>query len=375
MKAYYGIRGEYTDVTDILESRISNRMIDMENVRYNDIFGDTLPLVSKHLMIEDESLDYPIYIDEDTSFSCWIDNLKSINNLCDKYYLVSLNAGLFAGLTNQLLALVTSLVIAKMCGRKVVVRGFHPDYNKERTIHIGEVIDLDSFNKYLSRHNTSVYDIRDMKYIRCWPASNYMRPQDRIPRPITLDGIISTMNEMQKDGYPHLDIGYTFEMGTFLSSPAQEIADLHGEICRNIVFNSTLRTSIDGVYHACHIRLEDDMLDLHGKTIEGYNEQERVAEQFSRYKEWILSKKEPVYISTGLGKYTNRYNHLLDELKHANIIMSTSLGKGREIDAAVDMNVCMNSESFMGSAGSTFSIIICDNLKLKGKNCILENIA
>jgi hypothetical protein len=66
------------------------------------------------------------------------------------------------GLTNQLGALISGIMYAKMAKKRFVLAGkFNKNYNMASHIPIGDVIDLNTFNKNISDIGVTVLDIHD----------------------------------------------------------------------------------------------------------------------------------------------------------------------------------------------------------------------
>lgn len=155
----------------------------------------------------------------------------------------------------------------------------------------------------------------------------------------------------------YLNLGCPFELGIFAGSPDDYYRDLHEQIMVSLRYLPNYHLPIEGNYRAVHLRLEDDMLN----HIKGYNpvfdEEAYVQGAVDRYIKEIGEDK--VYLATGLTKYPNRHNWVVDKLKqHSQVVLSHSLGQGRELDALVDLIACMNAQSFIGKGGSTFSAFL-----------------
>src|SRR5665648_357398 len=65
------------------------------------------------------------------------------------FYRLDLNPRRSAGLFNQLLALVTALITGSKVGREICCDKFYTTYNRDETIPLDSVIDVDALNTTL----------------------------------------------------------------------------------------------------------------------------------------------------------------------------------------------------------------------------------
>ena len=290
----------------------------------------------------------------------------------EKYILIDINHELFCGLTNQLLTICVMLLLGSVSKRNIVVTGFYPNYNKPDTVHIGELIDIDKYNTYLSTIGTSILDIRDIPGVRWVDIDRYHETCS----------IQDTCNKI--GGYPYIRLPiYSLNFCRFTQLPEPYLVESLLNIQRNMVFNNELVSgSNDRDYIAAHIRIEDDMLKHLSTYVHGFDERSYVLDIYNKIRDICLSQNKPVYIATGLGKYPNKYNHILETLKlELDVIPTSSLGRGREFDAARDMFICTNSPIFIGGGRedngiiyttiSTFPSFIANIVKHRGGRVIL----
>lgn len=287
----------------------------------------------------------------------------------EKYILIDLNAGAFCGLANQLLSLVYALLIGVCSGRTVVVTGFYPTYNKTDTVHIGEAIDLVQYNLILSKYNTRVCDIRDIGELPWVPIQ-------------TITDVTSPLDVATKIyDYPYVRAHIQcLDFDVFGEVPRDSMCrSIYLDMKRSIIFNKDLESLVDvRPTMSIHLRIENDMINHLHKYKEGFDETSYVESMYRPCKDSIGK----IHISTGLCKYNNKYNYILEELKREKDISTMkSIGRGREFDAMLDMIACLKSDHFIGlgkeengvvyTTVSTFSSYIGDILLSRGKKVTL----
>lgn len=169
----------------------------------------------------------------------------------ERYIRLDINGPVHHGLTNQILTLCAGIFIAAKSGRRLIVTGFYPDYNLKTTVHIGELVDLEKYNEYLSTIGTHLSDIRDT------PVRPWMDMDSHTHR-------YKASQASDRIGpYPYIHIpNIALDFDKFTQVPWDEDLPMYMEIRRRFPFAKDL---VDRVSHvrncvSIHLRLEDDMI-------------------------------------------------------------------------------------------------------------------
>jgi hypothetical protein len=343
MRVLYGQGQIWIDVTD---KAIKDGWVSVDGA-HNDLFGDPLIGIPKMVRIEDPALPQPLLFPENEIVRL---RLVEASPYPERFYRIELNPHRSCGLCNQLFAIASALVIGSETGRAIAVKGFSPDYNSSETIDIGDVLDLDATNRALERFRVRLVSISDL------PQVTWKRSKARI---IVGEEITpyQFIDRARSEDDKHLDLGCTFELGIFAGSPDERYRALHEKIMFSFQYLPDYHLPIEGDYCAVHLRLEDDMLDHIKSYRPDFDEDAYVKEAVDRYIKEIGGSK--AYLATGLTKYPNRHNWVVDKLRqYGEVVLSQPLGRGRELDALVDLIACMNGRSFIGKGGSTFSAFL-----------------
>lgn len=307
------------------------------------------------------------------------------------YYLVDLNPQLFCGLVNQLYGLFHAIVIGNLVRRNIVVSGFYPNYNDSETISISTVLNLPTMNLTLKKlFGIQIYDISD-------PIFDQPNLQEdgwvlaKVPG-ITLTSYVESMSsgylekmvaDLSADTEPYCNLGFCFSTRAFRYAPSTNVRKMLADASQSIVFHQDILEKLREWQHdlklqpqdyvAVHFRLEDDMLN---HLFKKPDEREQYAKQLLNIYKNLLEpyKDRQIFLATGLVKNPNSYNWVPEKLKEEFPGITLRLHdkeNGREINAIIDLLLCLEATDFIGYSRSTFSELISDRFAATNKYSLL----
>jgi len=314
----------------------------------------------------------------------WYRSIRSTLPASDKYYLFELAPYKNSGLNNQIYGILNGLILCWMSKRKMVVTGYYPHFSIDKSSHLGELLDLEWMNTYLDKYGLKIMDIRDLKI----PQQQWK--QSRCPNVLCSDYAVQQQSgylerlkqDMAKDTDTYIIQGSALHVNVAIlqQPPQDEIRKMFRDIALNIRFSQWIRDEATRIqaeiglgsrYLCVHFRFEDDMVDaLYRKRRDRFPRDADVDRQvqivYERYRQKIKDLQRlvgdlPIYLCTGLAVGNNKYSYLLADLKKEFpkvVWKNKGLGKGREIDAAVDLILAQGCSGFVGFGFSSFSWIV-----------------
>jgi hypothetical protein len=276
------------------------------------------------------------------------------------------------GLFNQLISFINGLIIANQVNRHVYEPRFLVNYDNLESIPISSIINIDQLNQILKLLNIDICVIKDDKP---WIKSKNHGSTTLISKSLAI-----VCENIENQDSQYLDIGNTFNLEL---DKGEYLSKIEKELFYNIPFTSIFYDILDfckenyltNNYSAVHLRLEDDWIDFtkNGKDFNIHSE--NLLSNYFKKMEDIFSSNDNIYLATHLLKLSHANNYMIDiiKLKYPNMVTNIpwrnnfNLHIGREIDALVDYIICINSEKFLATSGSTFSAIVCQVLSHKHK--------
>ena len=303
-----------------------------------------------------------------------------------KYYRININELGPTGLFNQLMHIVTGLILANLMGRNIYKPTFLPNYNSLNSVPLSDVIDVEHLNKVLLSLNMTCQihmdvDVPNDLFVISQYRNNFLSKIEFTPVQSILDKL------RNEDQHKYLDLGSVF-------GQISEYKELELNIHKNILFQPQYYKILEycklnylqGSYNAVHLRLEDDwiscMSPIYCTTFEGYSE--LLMRNYNKSMESLFLPTDKIYIASHLGKAKNRNNNIIERIreKYPNIVTVIdwrkhfTVTKGREIDAIIDYLICLDSQKFIGIYWSTYSRFIGNINISKGKVAnIINNLS
>ena len=277
-----------------------------------------------------------------------------------------------SGLVNQVYAFINAIMFGIRSNRHVYLLGFYPDYVKPYTIPCSRIFDFEEMNRRLTSYRITVND--GSLFSWDWPKANFdMKKSDNFEHCITL---------AQSDSRPYIYLEDGFSCFLINYYTDHDNRNLFKSLLTSIRFTTPFNQVAADVkkslnlteYNSVHLRLEDDLILLQQTPM---SEAEYYMTRYQLYIQKIQTLFESgkaIYISTGLGKTTNKYDYLLAELEKRfpsiKFMNTKSRGipyEGREMTAIIDFILCSEGHNFIGFGVSTFSILLGYILEAKGR--------
>ncbi|CAN5873939.1 hypothetical protein BH23THE1_BH23THE1_34450 [soil metagenome] len=276
------------------------------------------------------------------------------------YLLIELCPTRTSGLVNQMVALVNGIMLGIKTGRKIACLGFYPDYNRPYYVPLSKIFNISFINSLPSLCKTTIHDGSLLS--NNWRELEYNMK--------TFNSFDNLTNKLLKETDQYLFINDAFTCNGMRFYSGKDRSKFK-DIITSIRFNDKYYNAANEIrkshginqHDAVHFRLEDDIILLIGGDLNNKNLFEKLYRKYTDKIKLLTSEK--IYISTGLMKYDNTYNYMLSRLKeefpHV-VFINREIDcldvKGREIGAILDILICLDSESFIGTWHSTFSKLI-----------------
>jgi hypothetical protein len=333
------------------------------------------------------------------------------------------------GLCNQIYSIVASIQYCINNKINIIFIGkFLKSINSNRYCNISEIININKFNKYLSKYNVFICDINNynfridkaelingkiIKNVKELINNNYYNDnQLYINKNTTFymdnyfkddnnsDHVALKIKYLLDDGFftenysiinnrLNENIDYNFKSLKFESNFVYKHNEIFVDIIRNIPFsdiilnnsfinNSKLLKNIKtNIINTIHLRIEDDVF-------------EHFSEKLNVKKEIIKKNIENTYINT-IQKYLNKsdlivvltysqHNSVLDFLKKNNYtyVISNEKEEDREISGIYDLllgEICNNYYIFVYESSFSYSVLYrIKNKNIKGIQIYYENL-
>jgi hypothetical protein len=312
----------------------------------------------------------------------------SLEENLEKYYLIDLNPNCNYGLNHQLWCIADALIIAHYVNRKVMVRGFYPDYNNRYQIDLSNIINIEETNNNLLKKGFRTSILPFNKNIE-WNLSRYPNPvyNDNFTNIYTdnkFDIMIEKLKE-EKEGYIDLYTCFVWPLMlpyNYRQDYVKEVISIFLCLEPSALIKCCVQKRLQEVgiqnsekYNAIHLRMEDDWVthltsnykhNFHyGKTFELYTQE--MIHQVCEKIQWLNGNK--LFTATGLKKSENQNNYILDDLneKFPSLVYAknkmcswkevfSGVNEAREIEGYIDFLICLNAEQVIASYYSSFSV-------------------
>jgi hypothetical protein len=275
----------------------------------------------------------------------------------------------YAGLCNQLILLANAIIIAHSSNRLVCLSDFKNQYDLQEVTPIEDILDLDYLNTLLKdlNLNTSVITTFEKNKFTelVLPANlDITKMQSEL-----MEHITSEPNKSNK--YLTLGVAFSYLSDDPILNEKRETILQKFRFTRFwIDMANTIKSNLGlNNFKAIHLRLEDDMIHhlAHCFNVSFDIINVSLIAEYNKHIEKHFDFNEIIFISTGLGKYTNANNYYLSELiiKYPNIrivdncylldILKSKNYVGREFLAIVDFLIAKDSSVLLGMMYSSFT--------------------
>lgn len=287
------------------------------------------------------------------------------------------------GLCNQLLAISKGIIFGIICDRDIIFSGFQIDYRDENNLYdFNSIIDIDYLQKLINNQNINIQissnlDINGTKI-----------NVDNEEKISNIKNFLKILLNKENEKYDFLDIENPIS-----STIPEEYDKLFRYINNNIKFTEKYIQIAENIknafnllphYVCIHLRLEDDAI----KFMTEQNKELDIETINSICKTKYLDELEKIklydaniYICTSLEIEDNFNNNFYNELKEKykiydkNCFITKEDNKNyRELYGIIDYIIAKDSEYFIGSDWSSFSIYIYDSHLNNSKNAKLIDI-
>jgi hypothetical protein len=284
------------------------------------------------------------------------------------------------GLCNQLQTIVKGILLAIKYNRNIYIDKFQIDLESNRLADIHDILDINKMNVFLkdvikthivilNTLNTNIYSNLDKYKL---PNVNYNN--------ISESEYINDDIELNK----HMEIIYLGNIVSLCISKSfnynwvnYSSDNLYHVIMNNIKFNQIFYKLKDNIkqelnltnFNCIHLRIEDDAIkcfsSYYNLSCDEYNTE--LINFYNNNITCISQDKKPIYISSGMLKFDNtiNINYYTTLMKNnillcdkSNINLDAYYVNNRELIAIIDLLLAYDSDLFIGSGISSFSINI-----------------
>jgi hypothetical protein len=277
------------------------------------------------------------------------------------------------GLCNQLLCISKGIIFAHLTNRVLVFSGFQVDYRDQDNLYnFQDIIDIDHLQSVVNflKLNVTIYsnDTIICNKIKTLSDKHVSYISDFIPLLLNEDNC--------KEKYLDID-------NPVSSHVPDQYQNIFKSININIKFNqkyidiaNNIKKKLNLKNYTCiHLRLENDSINFlkeqnkHVKY-DTINEiyKNKYIDELNRLTLNAYELNNPIYICTSLSIYKHKNNDFYQEIKNKynlldkyDIINDYQLGEFREIFGIIDYIIAKDSNQFVGSDWSSFSIYIHEN--------------
>jgi len=273
------------------------------------------------------------------------------------------------GLCNQLWTISKSILLGHKYNRSIYFNNFEQNVcDKSSWCNINEVLDIEYINKFLINNNINTKIISklegEIKKIN-------LKDKEIIYRETLDKEIEENINVVNLNlGNPvNLCISKSFNL------VPNDKNNLYYLICKNLKFQNKfyilkdkIKKELNLIDYVCiHLRIEDDAINYFSRTL-NLDKNKYNTELLEFYENEIKKHSgKKIYIASGILKFHNTINYnyyvnLMQKNKNLcdkkDIVLPNKILNKRELIAIIDFLICMDSDFFIGSAVSSFSVII-----------------
>ena len=287
------------------------------------------------------------------------------------------------GLCNQLQTIVKGILLAIKYNRNLYIHKFQIDLKSERLSDINDILDLSQFNQFLKNVvKTHIVILSTLSANISTHLDKYKLPNVNyveIPRCSYINDDIELNKDMEiiyLGNIVSLDIYKSFNYKWEDTSDD----NLYFLILSNIKFKQCFYEVKDYVkqalcltnFNSVHLRIEDDALghfsNCYNLSVDAYNK--KLKKFYDENIEHISKEQKATYVCSGMLELDNTinlkyYSNLMKNnallCDKSNINIDKYYLRNRELIAIIDLLISFDSDLFIGSAISSFSIIINKN--------------
>jgi len=284
------------------------------------------------------------------------------------------------GLCNQLQTIVKGLLLSIKYNRNIYIDNFQIDLKSNRLTDINSILDINKINFFLENVlKTQIRILHTLDINITNNLFNYRLPNldyERIPENTYINDDIESNRHMEiiyLGNIVSLDInksfGYNWEN--------YNDDNLYYYIMNNIVFHEKfyqlknyIKQSLNLSNFSCfHLRIEDDAIEhfasCYNLTKHDYNE--RLKNFYDNQLFSVSQQQQPIYICSGISDFDNQINlEYYKHIKHSNKLLCDKKNinldeyylNNRELVAIIDLLISFDSNLFVGSGISSFSVVI-----------------
>jgi hypothetical protein len=271
------------------------------------------------------------------------------------------------GLCNQILTISKGIIFAIITKRNIIFNSFQMDFKNEDNIcNFEDVIDTNVLKNILKEKNINIniYNnniIPDKDLIK----KIYTGSNEHISKFTDFTDFVNLLFIPINHNEIYLDI----ENPISVSIP-NEYFELCNYFNLNIKFVNKYREISNIIkekinlknYISVHLRLEDDSIHYLRKNLDFNTVNELYKKMYINELDTIYKLNKQIYVSTSLGMFDNFNNNFYKEIKEKYNLLDKNdiveLSDCREIFAIIDYIISIDSDQFIGSDWSSFSLLI-----------------
>jgi hypothetical protein len=284
------------------------------------------------------------------------------------------------GLCNQLQTIVKGILLAIKYNRNLYIDKFQIDLASNRLADINTILNINEMNKFLKNViKTQIVILDELNINIDNNFCKYNLPNIDYNNISTIDYINDDIESNK-----HMEIIYlgnivSLDIRKSFNYVWEDISNknLYFYIMDNIKFNKIFYELKDYIkktlnltkFNCIHMRIEDDALShfshCYNLTVDNYNKQ--IITFYEDNIERICQDKKPIYICSGMLEFHNKtnlnyYKNLIKNNKFLRDKTNINLNKyylhNRELIAIIDLLISFDSDLFVGSGISSFSVDI-----------------
>ena len=271
------------------------------------------------------------------------------------------------GLCNQIITISKGIIFAIITKRNIIFNSFQMDFKNEDNIcNFEDVIDIDVINNILKEKNINI-NIYSNNIIPNKDLINkiYIGSNEDISKFTDFTDFFNLLSIPINYNEIYLDI----ENPVYVSIP-NEYFELYYYIIINIKFvnkyikiSNIIKEKINlKNYISVHLRLEDDSIHYLKKNLDFNTVNELYKKMYINELDNICKLNKQIYVSTSLEIFDNFNNNFYKEIKEKYNLLDKNdiveLSDCREICAIIDYIISNDSDEFIGSDWSSFSLLI-----------------
>jgi len=303
------------------------------------------------------------------------------------------------GLNHQLWCVVNALMIGEYTSRNIMVSGFYPDYNLDNKMNICNIIDIDKTNEKLQEGG---FNVRLLPYDSQLPWTRTAYPNPVFNKFVKIEpakrfhSMIEALRNEEHIRYVDLwssfvwpimnPYGYNNEL--VAKATTMFLSIVPSSMIRFIV--SERSVNLTDEYDVIHLRLEDDWMIHITETLENIHNGKTIEDCTKDIYQEILgiideklsdTENNDIYIATGLNNGENINKYILEDLEEkypGRLVYKTqktcdwskifpNAGPCRDIEAYLDLLICLDGKRFIGGVLSSFSSSLKHCFRNQGK--------